>query len=340
VPRNILITGAAGGIGSALASHLKGDSLILVDNLSSGSQKNLTSLGVVSELLNIDLSNDKKMEEVFSTTSISHIVHLAATTSLPECQSNPVRAIENNVANTARILELARQYGSKLIFASTSAVYESNLQKEFSEEDEVHPHLIYPATKYFSEMLCRSYAEDYGVDIIILRLFNVIGPFQNSFRASPPLVNYLVQQYLEGQVPNLHHSGEQLRDYVSVFDVCEAFSKSLTYVDNHDGLSVFNISSGVQTSVIEIDRIIRNTLGLEIEPNFKDATSFWNQYTNLFIGSKPLKSEVISREVTKQSLGINSLAKESLGIQFEAIEKWLPEIVNIISDNFYTQKNL
>jgi UDP-glucose 4-epimerase len=100
VPRNILITGAAGGIGSALASHLKGDSLILVDNLSSGSQKNLTSLGVVSELLNIDLSNDKKMEEVFSTTSISHIVHLAATTSLPECQSNPVRAIENNVANT------------------------------------------------------------------------------------------------------------------------------------------------------------------------------------------------------------------------------------------------
>jgi nucleoside-diphosphate-sugar epimerase len=332
--KKVLITGAAGGIGSPLASRLVEENLVLVDNLSGGSLQNLQRLQVDVPLEECDSTNFDQMEDLFSRQKPTHVVHLAATTSLPECQSEPGRAIRNNVEATANLLELSRMHGCKFIFASTSAVYESTTNPAFSESDQVKPHLIYPLTKLMSENLCESYAKDYGLDVMILRLFNVVGPYQNFFRKSPPLLNYLVLEYLEGRNPILHSDGKQSRDYVSVFDVCQAFELSLEQVGQKRSTNIMNVCSGTKMSVLEIDQIVRMTLGTELAPTFSDSNKFWDSYTKLFQGEKHLDREIVAGEVVKESLGINTTAQNILGLRFSPPELWLPEMVAIIRKDY------
>jgi nucleoside-diphosphate-sugar epimerase len=333
--KKILITGAAGGIGSPLAASLIGEDLILVDNLSGGSLQNLRRLQVNLPVHNCDLTNFQEVENLFAKQKPSHVVHLAATTSLPECQSAPGLAIRNNVEATANLLELSRFYDCKFVFASTSAVYESTTSASFNETDLVKPHLIYPQTKLMSENLCESFARDYGLDVLILRLFNVVGPYQNFFRQSPPLLNYLVFEYLQGRNPLLHSDGRQSRDYVSVFDVCKAFKLALEKVDQKRPTDIVNICSGTKNSVREIDQIVRSTLETNLLPTFNKSNAFWDSYEKLFRGEKRLSSEVVADEVTKESLGDNSNALDVLGLRFSRLEIWLPQMVRIIRDDYF-----
>lgn len=217
----ILLTGAAGGIGSTLGHYLhkKGHQLTLVDNLRNGYSENLLiSKKTFGDFYNQDIRDPQLVDKLIDLYDC--IIHLAAITALPDCESDVIDTINTNVAGTANIMECARKWNvPHVIFASTSAIYENNKEQIFTENLEVNPHLWYSLSKKMAEEVCESYRVNYGMSITTLRFFNVFGPRQDIHRNHPPLINYIVRELKNNDTPILHSNGEQKRDYIHVDDV-------------------------------------------------------------------------------------------------------------------------
>lgn len=312
----ILITGAAGGIGSLLAKALskKYIHLLLVDNLSGGSLANLDRLKFPYTMKTCDVADELQVFDLVKHFRPDFILHLASTTSLAECQTNPSLAFRSNFLSTQLLLDASRKFGvQRFILASTSAVYERTYTEFFQESDPIHPELIYPLTKFFAEKITESYSSVYGIPTLIFRLFNVYGPYQNWYRKSPPLLNYLCREYRNGHKPVLHSKGDQSRDYVSVYDVVNAFERALLRHNSLPLTTCINLASGESVSVERIDTEVRKHLGISYLPVFKEANSFWNQYEELHQAYFPIDRKKVEMEVLKSSLGSNQKAAELLG---------------------------
>jgi nucleoside-diphosphate-sugar epimerase len=313
----ILITGAAGGIGSTLGYHLNknGHNLILVDNLRNGYLENLTIDGeTFGKFYNTDI-NSENFHNIVSTEMPEVIVHLAAITSLPDCEVNYRECIRCNVEGTASVLGAARKAGvDKIIFASTSAVYENTPLEDggFLESDDINPRLFYSLSKKMSEEICMSFSENYGMNITTLRFFNVFGPRQDIHRKSPPLINYIARELLNNRSPILHSDGKQSRDYVHVNDVVDLIEKCLGR--DNKGYYTFNVSTGTLTSVQNILESVKIGINLEtdIEPVYRESNRLWESYGDLFEGKYSLKKSIVEKETIKKSLGDNNLSKKIL----------------------------
>ena len=152
----ILVTGAAGFIGSQLSHRLwqDGEEVTLLDNFSYGSEDNLIfeDHDFREEICRKDIRDLDFMEKLFSEKHFDVVYHIAGITPLPDCQNMPVEAVDVNVRGTVIMLDLVRRYGAKqMIFASTSAVYENNTDFPSVESKVEKPSLLYPSTKYTSE---------------------------------------------------------------------------------------------------------------------------------------------------------------------------------------------
>lgn len=309
----ILITGAAGGIGSLVTEQLgeKYD-LVLVDNFRNGSNENLPGYFIH----NLDICSDTFIKFVCEQ-SPDVILHLAAITSLPDCEINKTECININVAGTVNVMEAARHSGvEKIIFASTSAVYENNSASEapFTENLQINPFLFYSLSKKMAEEVCKSYIENYGMKIITLRFFNIFGPNQDIKRKSPPLLNYLVKKIIEGERPILHSDGTQKRDYVSAYDLVRLID--LILEDENFESECYNVSSGISISVKDIVEMIEKTLKIVINPIYRASGMLWDNYPQLFETKKPLNKNVVNKETNKFSLGCNKKLFTKYG--------WLP----------------
>jgi nucleoside-diphosphate-sugar epimerase len=288
--------------------------MILVDNLRNGYLENLKIDNQnYGTFYNLDINSDG-FHELVEASKPDVIIHLAAITSLPDCELNYRECIRVNVEGTASVLGAASKYGVKrVIFSSTSAVYENTKfsNEGFKESDDINPRLFYSLSKKMSEEICHSFIENYGLDVIILRLFNVFGPRQDIHRKSPPIINYIVREFLEERSPILHSSGEQKRDYIFIDDVIEVIEKFID-TDKKYGSTVFNVSSFTQTSVKEIVYSIKesNDKFQKIKETYRDPDKLWDSYPNLFSGKFFLKREVVQKETLKQSLGNNGLLRE------------------------------
>jgi nucleoside-diphosphate-sugar epimerase len=311
----ILITGGAGGIGSTLAYALsKTHQVAVVDSLRNGYIENLSiNNKEFCKFFLLDIRSNAFIEFV-KNEKPDIIIHLAAITSLPDCESNINECIDINVTGTLNVLESARLNNIKrVIFASTSAVYENNQIDEnngFTEDLIVNPRLFYSLSKKLSEEICISYEKNYGMEIPILRLFNVFGPRQDIHRKSPPLLNYLVRELKNNRQPVLHSNGEQKRDYIHINDVIEAFTICLTNPNAKN--NIFNISSGNLLSVKDIVRYTKEALGINIDPIYRSAKMLWDDYPKLFEGKLSLDKNIVEKETNKFSLGNNSKAKRVL----------------------------
>jgi nucleoside-diphosphate-sugar epimerase len=311
----ILITGGAGGIGSTLAYTLsKAHQVTVVDSLRNGYIENLSiNNKEFCKFFLLDIRSNAFTEFV-KNEKPDIIIHLAAITSLPDCESNINECIDINVTGTLNVLESARLNNIKrVIFASTSAVYENNQIDEnngFTEDLIVTPRLFYSLSKKLSEEICISYEKNYKMEIPILRLFNVFGPRQDIHRKSPPLLNYLVRELKNNKQPILHSNGEQKRDYIHINDVIEAFTICLTNPNAKN--NIFNISSGNLLSVKDIVQYTKEALGINIDPIYRSAKMLWDDYPKLFEGKLSLDKNIVEKETNKFSLGNNSKAKRIL----------------------------
>lgn len=312
----ILITGAAGGIGSTLCRDLNslGHQLILVDNLRNGYLENLEQDGQVpGKFFKLDINSDE-FYTLVEEESPEVVVHLAAITALPDCEVNYKECIRINVEGTAAVLGASRNSGvRKVIFASTSAVYENtkySSEEGFSEEDQISPRLFYSLSKKMAEEICQSFSINYGMDVTILRFFNVFGPKQDIHRTSPPLINYVVREFKRGNTPILHSDGNQSRDYVFSEDVSDLIQKCI--ITDLEGQKIFNVSTNKTISVREIVKSIKDSIpqASSIEEEYRESHQLWDNYPSLYSGKYPLKKEIVSKETNKSSLGNNLLAKE------------------------------
>lgn len=294
--KRILLTGAAGFIGQNFLQHHKENKEVLilpVDRLDKHGYITLDEHGF----------------QTIKRFGPTHIVHLAAISSLPECESEPVQAYENNVISTLKLLEYCREHPVKrFVFSSTSAVYENNDQTPFYEFDEVYPDLMYSTTKCHAEHLIRNFSKNYGISSCILRLFNVYGPLQDNQRTSPPLIPYIIRELSEGRNPQLFSNGEQKRDYIYVKDVINAINLALEHPNAAN--QTLNVCSGNLYSVQQIFEIVASRMNrLFIAAKYNDPTNFWEKYPKL----KNMPVSRIVDEVNKLSCGSNSRIKAHLG---------------------------
>ncbi len=309
---NILITGGAGFIGSNLALYLSRQKheVIALDNLSFGYLENLRIKGKLKpRFVRMDIL-DPNIGRIMKNIDV--IFHLAGITSLSECQNNPRKAYEINVAGTANILEAARRHNIKrIIFSSTSAVYENETTFPTPERSDPKPSLIYSLSKKHAEEMCKTYQKLYGMDIVILRFFNVYGPNMDFQRSNPPLVGYIIKCLLNHEPPILHSDGKQSRDMVYVEDVLKICKIVLTHPNAKN--QIFNVGSGKSYTVKEIyQQIVRGFKKKDIKPIFRSSTLIWDNYSDLFKGQYPFNTSYLLDEVNKHTLASVKKAKNTL----------------------------
>lgn len=310
----ILITGAAGFIGSQLAHRLwkEGNELILIDNFSYGHEDNLIfdDYDFRNEVIKMDIRDKEGVKSLLQNGDVDYIYNIAGIAPLPDCQLNPTEAIDVNINGFVNLLENGRLYGvKKVIQASTNAIYENETEFPTLENKFKVPTLIYPNTKYAAERFAQSFCDTYGMNVTCLRFSNVYGPHVDCLRKQPPFVAYMVRELYYDRTPVFHSNGEQRRDYIYVDDLIDL----AIAVQRTVGFDAVNVSTNQNYSVNEMYKMAQEIMCKEIPADYANDTHYWEKYPELFEGKFPIKESVLNHEINKYSLCDNTYAKEVYG---------------------------
>lgn len=230
----ILITGAAGFIGSTLAHRLleRGDTVYGIDNmndyydvrLKEARLKRLTG-NPNFQFQKLDIVNREGMAPLFRQQKFDNVMHLAAQAGVRYSITNPEAYVDANLVGFGNILEGCRHGGVKhLVFASSSSVYGANTKLPFSEHDNVdHPVSLYAATKKANELMAHSYAHLYKMPCTGLRFFTVYGPWGRPDMALFKFTKGIV----EGTAIPVFNSGKMIRDFTYIDDIVEGVVRTI-----------------------------------------------------------------------------------------------------------------
>ena len=228
---NVLITGGAGFIGSHLAERMiaEGHRITAVDDLSTGSMDNIASLMGRSEFQFVreSVRNAATMTALIDRCDV--IFHLAAAVGVQLIVDRPVHTIETNIHGSEVVLNLANKFGRKIVVASTSEVYGKNTKVPFSEDDDTtlgstrFTRWSYACSKMVDEFLALAYHDQYGLETIVCRFFNTVGPRQTGQYGM--VVPRFVRRALRNETIDIYGSGQQSRCFCNVADVVGALVK-------------------------------------------------------------------------------------------------------------------
>ncbi len=256
-----LITGGAGFIGSHLAERLldRGDRVVLLDNLSTGSIENIRHLKA-SERLSYHLDNIENRQllaELVDDADV--IVHLAAAVGVKLIVESPVRTIETNVNGTQMVLETACKKRKLVLTASTSEVYGKNTNVPFREDADLvlgpttKGRWSYAASKALDEFLALSYWKEKKLPVIVVRLFNTVGPRQTG-RYGMVLPNF-VKAALNNKSIDVYGTGKQSRCFCDVRDTIEAL---LRLIDTPRAVGeVVNVGNTEEISIEALAHLVK-----------------------------------------------------------------------------------
>lgn len=256
--KKILITGGAGFIGSNLARKLllAGNDVYIIDNLSTGSFKNIEDLKTV-KFSKIDI-RDKMC--ILTEAKFDEIYHLACPASPVQYQKSPVNTIDTCVTGSMVALELARKQGAKILLASTSEVYGDPVEHPQTESywgnvNPVGKRACYDEGKRCSEALFFSYNLEYGVNIRIARIFNTYGPGMeiNDGR----VISNFICQALQNQPITIYGTGQQTRSFCYVSDTVRA----LIDLMKSEVKTPVNIGNPNEKTIIEIAETVKTVTG-------------------------------------------------------------------------------
>ena len=183
------------------------------------------------------------------------LVHLAGLTFVPASWENPTEFVQSNSVSTSHALDFCRKNKTKMIFLSTY-LYSSKLSTPIKETDEIDPANPYALSKFLGEQLCSFYAKQFGVEVIILRPFNVFGSRQNSRFLIPSIISQATKSD-EISVLDIRPA----RDYVFIEDLLDAVHKSITS-DLHFG--IINVGTGVASTVEQLIFSLADVIGREL----------------------------------------------------------------------------
>lgn len=257
------ITGIAGFIGSNLAQRLlaEGYSVGGIDDLSSGllSQVPAGADYVTGDITSADLG------ALMQGSSV--VFHLAAFSSIPGCQHDLVTAASVHAVGTARVFEAAYETGAeKIVAAETAAVYEGT-DIYPTPESEDNPRTFYGVTKRCVGRFLEAFAEYRKIRATTLRYFNVYGPNQDYRRAVAPVVPAFILALLRGEPPVIYGDGTKSRDLIHIDDINDFHV--LTIGDERTDGQVFNLGTGLATTVNEVLELVQDRLGVGLPPVYR-----------------------------------------------------------------------
>ena len=263
-----LVTGGAGFIGSHIVDALlkRGDSVRVLDNLSTGKLKNLQGLLDQIEFIEGDIRNPEDL--ALSIEGVDLVFHQAAFVSVPLSLEEPGLCLDVNVQGTRLVLEHSRQAGVKrVILASSAAVYGESLDFPLAESGVMDPHSPYAWSKSINEIFTRMYTHQLGLDVVALRYFNVFGPRQNPESEYAAVIPIFIQAVADEESPIIFGDGKQSRDFVFVADVAQAnlLAGEISGVPGQ----VINICSGQETNLLDLLNLLADLFQQEIVPTFE-----------------------------------------------------------------------
>ncbi len=255
-PSTILITGSAGFIGSHLADALlaQGHRVLAIDNLSTGRTENIRHLldNPNFHFACASITYEVVLDRLASQADI--IVHLAAAVGVKLVVEHPVHTIETNIIGTEAVLQAGRRYGCRVLIASTSEVYGKGNRIPFSEEDDVllgatsKSRWAYAASKMVDEFLGLAYQQEYGLPVVLFRLFNTVGPRQMGRYGM--VIPRFVGQALRGEPITVYGDGRQSRCFCDVSDVVRAITGLMQHPEAPG--QVYNIGGSEEIRIREL----------------------------------------------------------------------------------------
>ncbi len=261
---HVLITGGAGFIGSHLAESLlkSGHHVTVIDDVSTGSLQNIQAVQDHPRFRFVldSVRNETVMNLLVESCDV--IYHLAAAVGVQLIVDRPVHTIETNIHGTEVVLSTANKFSKKVLLASTSEVYGKSEAVPFHEDDDSvlgstrFSRWSYACSKAIDEFLGLAYHQQYGLPVIIVRLFNTVGPRQTGQYGM--VIPRFVRRALQNEPIEIYGSGEQTRCFCCVFDVIDALEK-LMACPKAPG-RVFNLGSDEEVTIDALaGRIIRMT---------------------------------------------------------------------------------
>lgn len=240
----ILITGGAGFIGSHLAAYWCGEgaSVVVLDNLRTGKETNLAGLPV--EFVKADIRDKEALRRCLKGVDLAF--HLAAMVSVPESVEQPEACVLDNVIGTLNVLEAAVACGTRVIFASSAAIYGDNPEVPKVETMFPEPKSPYAVTKLDGEHYLDCYRIQHGLSCAGLRFFNVFGPGQNPSGPYASAVPVFIDRALRSEPLTIFGDGSQTRDFIFVKDIVAALSFLGRRREVH---GIYNAGYGVSTRI-------------------------------------------------------------------------------------------
>ncbi len=265
-----LVTGGAGFIGSHIVEDLlkKGDLVVVLDNFSSGKEENLffahdAGLNAQYELIRGDIRDYETCKK--ACVGVDYVLHQAALRSVPKSMERPHEYNEVNIDGTVNMLKAAKEAKVKrLVLASSSSVYGDT--EQFPEKETAYPLLIspYALTKLAGELYCRIFTENFGLETVSLRYFNVFGPRQALDDEYAVVIPKFITCILNDEQPPIFGNGKQSRDFTFVKNVVQANLLAATTAGVSD--EVFNVACGSDTTVLKLVEDLNKIAQKAIEP--------------------------------------------------------------------------
>ncbi len=261
----VLLTGGAGFIGSHLAEALlrRHYPLAIIDNLnefypSAWKRSNLAEVRLVSDFdfFPSDIRDFPELLKIFEKVQPSIVIHLAALAGVRPSIERPLEYDQVNVAGSANILELCREFHvQKLIFGSSSSVYGATSVAPFSENHvELRPISPYAATKLSNELMCYTYSHLFGLPVSCLRFFTVYGP-----RQRPDLAIYKFTSLLEAGKPlPVFGDGQTGRDYTFVDDIVSGILGAVSFESPASSAAPFEVFNLGNSSPVKLNELIEH----------------------------------------------------------------------------------
>jgi len=264
-PAKVLVTGAAGFIGSHVCDALiaRGHEVVGVDNFDpfyprAVKERNLESLRAnrAFRLVEADVARDH-----VPFGGVAAVLHLAAKAGVRPSLEDPAGYAQANVTGTARVLDAARRAGvARVVLGSSSSVYGNATPAPFAEDaPALEPISPYAATKRAAELLARAFAHLYPMRIVCLRFFTVYGPRQRPDLA----IHHFTDLIARGQAVRMHGDGSSERDYTYISDAVDGVLAALARTEGRAGFELLNIGGGARVRLDRLIALIGAALGRE-----------------------------------------------------------------------------
>lgn len=276
--RKILITGGAGYIGSHLVKALvDSEQVVVLDNLETGF---IEAVSPSAKFIQGDIKDKALLHQIMQEENIETVIHLAASTLIPESLQNPGKYFENNAFGTLNLLQACAKHQVKyFIFSSTAAVYAPSTEK-LKEDSPTLPQNAYGQSKLMAEQMIQAFSKAFGLQHIILRYFNVAGASScgelgQRNKHAEHLITVAVQTAcgLRENLPIFGNDyptkdGTCIRDFIHVSDLAKAHIEALHYLEKGGKSTTLNCGYGQGYSVKEVVAALETILGKRLPVTF------------------------------------------------------------------------